>query len=88
MAIGHLSLNHQWDAHIHSLFILTLVWARGTNFSPMVLYRHLLIHKQTRVWVEVEGKVHKLGLQGPMGMSTLLHRRLSQLISRLYRACF
>ena len=37
----HHSPNHQWDMHRHSLFLLTLVWVRGTSFSCGVLRKHL-----------------------------------------------
>ena len=57
--------------------------ARGTSISPKLLYRRLLLHKlarEARVWVEVEGRAHKSGLQGPKGISMPSHHRLGQLI--------
>ena len=89
--MGHLSPNHQWDVHRHSLFLLTPPWAKRDSISHRALYRALLLYSQAR-WaragVEVEGKAHKPGLQGPRGVFTPLHRRLRLQISRLFRVCF
>ena len=77
--------------HAQTQFLLTPVLARETSISPRVLHKHLLLHRrarEARVWVEVEDRAHKLGLQGPRGMSTSSYRRLSQRISRPYRVCF
>ena len=63
--MGHPSPSHQWDIHRLGLFLCTLPWARGTNSSPRVLQRPLLLHyqaKQARAWVEVENRAHKLGI--------------------------
>ena len=35
---GHHSPNHQWDMCKHSLFLLTLAWAKGIGVSPRVLH--------------------------------------------------
>ena len=79
--MGHLSPNHQWDMHKHSLSLLTLAQARGINISPKVRHRRRLFRRQARearAWVEVGYRAHKLGLRGPSGMFTPLHLRLSQ----------
>ena len=86
--MGHHSPNYRWDVHKHRLFLLIPVWAKGTGISLRVLHKHLLCHRQAkeaRAWVEVEGRAHKPRLQGPRGVSTLLHLRLSLQISRLFR---
>ena len=62
-----------------------------TSISPRVLQkRHILYRqaKEARVWVEVEYRAHGPRLQGPRGVFTPSHHKLSQLISRLYRVCF
>ena len=41
--MGHHSLNHQWDSHRCSSFLLTPAWAKGTGFNPRVLHKHSLI---------------------------------------------
>ena len=41
--MGQHSPNHQWVMHGHSLFLLTLVRAKGTNISPRVLLKHFLL---------------------------------------------
>ena len=72
--MGHHSPNHQWDMHGHSLFLLTPVWARGTDISPRVLHKHLLFLRWATwagAWVEVKAKTSKPILQGLRGMSTL-----------------
>ena len=77
--MGHHSPSHQWDMHRHSLFLTTLSWAKEDNTSPRMLHKHLLSRKQAtrvRAWVEVDDKAHKPGLQGPRGVSTLVHHRL------------
>ena len=53
----------------------------------------LLLHNQAgwaKAWVEVEVKAraHKLGLQGPEGVSTLSHLKLRLQINRLFRVHF
>ena len=40
--MGHLSPSHQWDTLRHSMFLLTLAWARGTDISPRVRHGHRL----------------------------------------------
>ena len=68
--------SHQWDMHRHSLFLLTLLWPSEDNISP----KHLLFRRRAtwaRAWVEVENRAHRPGLQGPRGVSTPLHLRLS-----------
>ena len=78
--MGQHNPNRQWDMHGHSLFLLTPARARGTSISPKVLQKRLLLHKQAkeaRVWVEAEDRASIPGLQGPRGMSTPLHHRLS-----------
>ena len=35
----------QWDRRIHSLFLHTPVWVKGTSFSRRVLYKHLRQHR-------------------------------------------
>ena len=73
------------------MFLLALVWARGTSICLRVRHRHLLCHRQAREareWVEVEDRAHRLELQGPMGVSTQLYHRLNQRIIQLYRVCF
>ena len=90
-AMGHPSPSHQWDMHRLGLFLLTQPWARGTSISPKVLHKNLLLHKQVgwaKAWVEVRTKAHKPGLQGPRGVSTPLHLRLSLQISELFRVLF
>ena len=89
--MGHPSPSHQWDVHRLSLFLLTLPWARGTSISLRVMHRPLLLHNQigwARAWVEVEARAHKMGLQGPRDVSTLLHIRLSLQISRSFKVHF
>ena len=44
--MGHHSLKHQWDSHQRILFLLTPAWAKGTNVSPRVLRKHLLIRRR------------------------------------------
>ena len=81
MAMGNLSPSHQWDRRGHSLFLHTLVLVRGISTNPRVLHRHLPLHRQVRgarVWVEAEDRAHKLGHQGPRGLSTPSYHRLSQ----------
>ena len=83
---------NQWDVHKLSLFLLTPPWAKGTNISPKALHRPLLLHNQVGwakacVEVEVETRDHKLGLQGPRGVSTPSHQ-LSLHIIRLFRVHF
>ena len=78
--MGHLSHNHQWDVHRRDLFLITLTWAKGTNISLKVLHKHLLLRRQVgwaKAWVNVEGRAHRPGLQGPKGVSMSLHLRLS-----------
>ena len=58
--------------------------ARGTSISLKVLYMSLLLHIEARVWAEVEDKADELRLQGPRGVYTPSHHRLSHLITRLY----
>ena len=73
------------------LFLLTLVWVRGTSFSHRVLRKHLWQYRwarEARVWVEVRYKAHKPGLRGPRGVSTPLYHRLSVQISLICRVCF
>ena len=91
--MGHLSPSHQWDVHRLSLFILTSLLAKGTSTSLRVLHDPLLLHDQARwarAWVEVkvEDRAHKPGLQGPKGVSTSSHLRLSLQISWLFRVHF
>ena len=89
--VGHHSPSHQWDAHRHRLFLLSLVWVRGNSISRRVLHKHLLQHRQARearVWVDVGDKAHKPRLRRPRGVSTLLYHSLSQQISQLFRVCF
>ena len=89
--MGHPSPNHQWDVHRLSLFLLTPQWPRGTSISLKVLHHPLLLHNQdgwAKAWVEVEVRAHKPRLQGPRGMPTLLHIRLSLLISQLFKVHF
>ena len=88
--MGHLSPSHQWDVYRHSLFLLTPPWARRDSINRKVLHRALLLRNQaiwTRAGVKVEARAHKPGLQGPRGVSTPLHLRLSLQISRLVRVC-
>ena len=64
--LGHHSPSHQWDAHIHHLFLLSPVWVGETSISRKVLRKYLLQHRQARearVWVKVEDKAHMPGLQ-------------------------
>ena len=52
---------------------------KGTSISPKVLHNHLFLHRQARearLWVEVEDKAHRLGLQGLRGVSTPSYCRL------------
>ena len=85
-----------WDKKTQSLvgqartqFVISHpMWAKGTNINLRVLYKSLLLHREAKVWVEAEGRAHRLSLQGFKGVSTPSHHRLSQLISRLYRVCF
>ena len=86
-----LSPSHQWDTVRHSMFLLTVAWARGTDISPRVQHGHQLFRiwaREARAWVEVEGKDHRSGLRGPRGMFTPLHHRRSPQIRQLYRVCF
>ena len=87
----HLSPNHQWDVHRLSLFLLTPLWAKGTSINLRVLHKPLILHNHAewaKAWVEVKVRAHKPGLQGPKGMSTPSHLRLSLQISRLFRVHF
>ena len=80
MVSGQRNPNHRWDVHRRSMFLLTPVRAKGTNISPRVLHKRLLLHKQARkarVWVEVEDMARRLGHQGPKGVSTQLYHRLA-----------
>ena len=89
--MGHHNPSRQWDMHGHSLFLLTLAWARGTDVSPRVLHKDLLFRRWAiwaRAWVGVKVKTSRPVLQGPRGMSTLYYRRLSLQISMIYRVCF
>ena len=52
-------------------------WDKGASISPRALHRPLLLHDQVRAWVEVKARAHKPGLQGPRGVSTPLHLKLS-----------
>ena len=64
---------------------------QGTNISPRVLHKHLLLRRQAkgaRAWVEVEDRAHRPGLRGPRGVSTPLHLRLSLQINRLFNVPF
>ena len=60
------------------MFLLTPVRARGTGIDLRVRHEHQVFHRQAKgakVWVEVEGRVYRLGLQGLRGVSMpLLHR--------------
>ena len=56
------------------------VWAKGNSISPKVMHKHLLLHRrarEARVWIEVEGRAHRPRLQGPRGVFTPAHHRLS-----------
>ena len=58
---------------------------QGNQYQSRVLHKRLLLYKQARearVWAEVEDRAHGSRLQGPRGVSTPSHHRLSQLISR------
>ena len=61
------------------------------GISPKALHKGLLLHNQAR-WaragVEVEARAHKLGLQGPKGLSSPLHLRLSLQINQLFKVLF
>ena len=37
--------SHQWDTLRHSMFLLTLAWARGTDISPRVRHEHRLFRR-------------------------------------------
>ena len=77
--MGHLSPNHQWDMHRHSLSLLTPAQARGTSINPRVRHKHRLFRRQAReakAWVEVGYRAHRPGPRGPKGVSTPLHFRL------------
>ena len=57
---GQRSPSQQWDRRGYSIFLHTLVWVRGASFSPRVLHRHILLHRQARgarLWVEAEDEV-------------------------------
>ena len=89
----HRSPSHQWDVRRLNLFLPTPPWAKGTSISLRVLYWPLLLPKQAgwaKEWieVEVEAKAYKTGLQGPRGVSTPLHLKLSLQISRSFRVHF
>ena len=89
--MGHPNPSHQWDMHKRSLFLLTPTWARGTGISPWVLHKHLLFRKRAiwaKAWVEVEDKAQGQGLQGPRGVSTPSHHRLSLQTNRLFKVLF
>ena len=89
--MGHPSPSHQWDMHKRSLFLPTLIWAKGISIIPKVLHKHLLLRKHAKwvgAWVEVEGRAHRPGLRGPKGVSTPLHLRPSLQISRSFRVHF
>ena len=76
----HHGSNHQWDMRGHSLFLLTLAWAKGIDISPRVLHKHLRFPRRAiwaRAWVRVEAKTSKPVLQGPRVMSKLWCCRLS-----------
>ena len=45
--LGHHNPNHQWDMHRHSLFLLNLAWAKGTDINPRVFHKHLLFSRRT-----------------------------------------
>ena len=83
--MGHHSPGRQWDLRKRSLFLLTSAWPRGTDISPRVLHKHLLFRRQAiwaKVWVEVEDIDFRPRHQGPRGVFTPSHHRLSQLINR------
>ena len=40
--------NRQWDLCKLSLFLLTPAWAKGTDISPKVLHKHLLLG----IWID------------------------------------
>ena len=66
--MGHHSPSRQWDLRRLNLFLLTPAWARGTDISPKVLHKHLLLRRWAtlaRAWVEVEVKISRPVLQGP-----------------------
>ena len=89
--MGHLGPNYQWNIRRHSLSLPIPARARETNISPRVPHKHRLFHKQARkarAWVEVGYKAHRPGLQGPKGVFTPLHLKLSLQISRIYKVCF
>ena len=75
--LGRRSSSHRWDKRGLSLFLLTLVWVRGTSFSCRVLHKHLRQYRWARVWVEVKYKAHKPRLRGTRGVSTPLYHRLN-----------
>ena len=88
MGMGHPCPSHQWDIHKLSLFLLTPLWARGIVIIPKVLHKHLLLRRQATwvgEWVEVKGRAHRPRLQGPRGVSTSLHFKLSLQINWLFR---
>ena len=86
-----LVISHQWGMHRHTLFLPTPLWAREDSTGPRVLHKHLLLHRQAgwaRAWIEVEDRAHRPGLQGPRGVSTPSHLKLTLQISRSFRVHF
>ena len=80
-----------WDKHEYSSFLLTPAWARGTDISPRVLYKHLLLHRWAtwaKAWVGVEAKISKPRHHGHKGVSMFWYRRLTLQISMIYRVRF
>ena len=73
--MGLLIHSHQWDRRGCSLFLLTLVRARGASIIPKVLHKRLFLHRwarEARVWVEVKDRAYRPGIWRPRSVSTLL----------------
>ena len=64
--MGHLSPDHHWGIHKHSLFFLTLSWVGRTSISPRVRRRHQVFHRlarEAKAWVEIGHRAHRPRLE-------------------------
>ena len=89
--LGQRSPSQWWDRRGYSIFLHTLVQARGASISFRELHGHLLLHRQARqakLWAKAEVEAHRKGCKEFRGMSTPSHHRLSQRISQSYRVRF
>ena len=81
------SVGQAWTQFIPS----HLSAAQRNQTSPRVLHERLPLPRQAkgaRVWAEVEDMAHRLGHQGPRGVSNPSYHRPRLQISQLYRVWF